>query len=148
MHIPVVPRSCQRQPGSGGGGKVAAHRDVCGAGSQALHSPQAPGTMEMLPGTAGAELSPRRESMTNHSLVCETTDQWSGCHWLLVQSMDGQKHLNKLSSSMDVWMLNAWAGPASHHPQLHNLQSLPRILGSLMQRLIWCQLDELHRQTL
>lgn len=24
---------------------------------------------------------------------------------------------------------SAWVGPASHHPQLHNLQSLPRILG-------------------
>lgn len=43
-------------------------------------SPQAPGTMEMLPDPAGAESSPRRESMTNHSLLCkETTDQQTAC---------------------------------------------------------------------
>lgn len=86
---------------SGGDGKAAAHT---GAGVR-LCSPSSPsGTMEMLPDTAGAESSPRRESMTNHSLVCEeTTDQWSGCHWLLVQSKDRQKHLNKLGSSIDVW---------------------------------------------
>lgn len=95
-------------------------------------SPQAPGTMETLPETAGAKLSPRRESMTNHSLACkETTDQWSGCHWLLVQSKVGQKHLNKLGAAWMFGMLSAWAGPASCHPQLHNLQKPSQDFGHL-----------------
>lgn len=57
-----------------------------------------------------------REPLTNHSLVCkETTDQWSGCHWLLVQSKDGQKHLSKLGGSLDVWDVEClgWASSTS-----------------------------------
>lgn len=57
-----------------------------------------------------------RGPTANHSLVCkETTDQWSGCHWLLVQSKEGQKLLSKLGGSMDVWDVEClgWAGSTS-----------------------------------
>lgn len=50
-----------------------------------------------------------------------------GCHWLLVQSEDGRKDLNKLGAVRmlgmlsELGMLSAWFEPAPHHPWLHNL---------------------------
>lgn len=100
-------------------------------------SPQAPGTVEMLPETAGAEWSPRREARTNHSLVCkETTDPW------VPQVRRGKGTSVNQEAAWMLGMLSAWVGPSSHHPQLHNLQRLPRILGISNARLIWCQLDQ------
>lgn len=67
--LPEAAREWRRWQGS-------THRGVCGAGSQALLF-LAP--WEYLPETVGAELSPRKESMTKHSLVCEeTTDHGVG----------------------------------------------------------------------